>query len=52
MDNFDDNILPQQDSRIRKFYSQISDITNDWIALEDKLYRKIEMGNLQLKDCA
>jgi len=37
---------------VRQFYQKISDIPNDWVSLEDKLYRIIEMGDLELKECA
>jgi hypothetical protein len=37
---------------VRNFYQRISDIPNDWVSLEDKFYRKIEMGDLELKECA
>ena len=36
---------------MRKFYQRISDLPNDWVSLEDKYYRKIPMGDLELKEC-
>ena len=37
---------------VRKLYERISNIANNWVTIEDKYYRNIEMGDLELKECA
>jgi hypothetical protein len=43
-------VNPQQDgdSTISRFYEKLSELSSNWIMLEDQHYRNVQLGELEL----